>query len=144
MDVSELLGAVFADQATNLVIALLIAVPLLDWVTGSLRAVAGGTFRWSAFDVFVRTQLAGRTIPLTILLLLGRVVSIALPEGLVIPGLELTLITGAGIAAAVPYLVTGCASIVANVNPAAPDRLPTVTEDGAVRQPVSAQERPEP
>ena len=130
MDAGEFLRAVFADPATNLVIAMLIAVPLLDWVTGSLRAIAGGTFRWSAFDVFVRTQLAGRTIPLTILLLLGRVVSIAVPEGLLIPGLDLALITGAGILAAVPYLLRTFASIAANVNPEAPDRLPTVTEDG--------------
>lgn len=124
-------ATVFADQATNVVLALLVVLPLIDWITGSLRAIAGGTFQLSAFDVFVRTQMAGRAVPLAILLVLGRAITVAVPETLVIPGLDLSILTGGGILAAAPFLLVTAKSIVDNANPGTTDRIPTVTEDGS-------------
>jgi hypothetical protein len=128
---TDFIAALFSDPTTNLVIALVIVLPLVDWATGSLRAVANGTFTLSAFDVFVRTQIAGRTLPLTILMLLGRALTVAVPQEPSIPGLDLGLLTAAGIAASVPYVMVAVQSILANVTPSAPDSVPTVTEGGS-------------
>ena len=126
--IQTFVAAVFGDQATNVLIGLLIALPIIDWATGSLRALAGGTFQLDAFDVFVRTQIAGRTVPLTIVLITGRTIAVAVPGTLQIPGLDLSLLTAGGAVAAVPFLATCLASIVGNVNPGTVDRVPTVTE----------------
>jgi len=126
--IQQFVAAVFSDPKANVVLGLLVGLPILDWITGSLRAIAGGTFDWHAFDVFVRTQLAGRAVPLAILIIVGRVISVAIPSELQIPGLDLGLLTGAGIVAAVPFLAVAIGSIISNVNPNVTDSLPTVTE----------------
>ena len=128
MNVDAFVAAIFADQATNVVLALVVVLPIVDWITGSLRAIAGKTFELAAFDVFVRTQIAGRTIPLAILLLLGRAITVAVPETLEVPGFDVSILTGGGILAAVPFLLSSAKSIIDNANPSEPDRLPTVTE----------------
>lgn len=122
------IAQVVSDPVTNFVIVLLVVLPVFDWITGSLRAIANGTFTLAAFDVFVRTQLAGRAVPLILLLLLGRGITVATPSTLVIPGLDLSILTAGGILAAVPFLVRSAKSIVDNVNPNVADVLPTVTE----------------
>ena len=115
---------VFADANTNFVLLLLIVLPLVQYVLGVLRAVANSTFDLSLLDVFIRTDIAGRVLPLTILIVLGRVIDVGAPKELNIPGLDLGLLTGAGIGMAVVYLVVVVQSIVANVNPKAIDTLP--------------------
>lgn len=126
--IKEFVAAVFSDQRANIVMGLLVALPIVDWITGSLRAIASKTFSWDAFDVFVRTQMAGRALPLLILIVIGRTITVAIPTDLEIPGLDLSLLTGAGILAAIPFLVVVIKSIIDNVNPNAADELPTVNE----------------
>lgn len=125
---TDFVAALFADQVTNIVIALLVVLPMVDWITGSLRAIADGTFDLSKFDVFVRTQIAGRTLPLTILLLLGRAITVAIPQEIAIPGLDLGLLTAAGVVAAVPFLAVCVQSILGNVNASVTNPVPTVLE----------------
>jgi hypothetical protein len=126
--IKEFVAAVFSDQRVNIVLGLVVALPIIDWVTGSLRAIASKTFSWDAFDVFVRTQIAGRAVPLVILIIVGRVITVAVPDTMQIPGLDLSLLTGAGILAAIPFLAVGIGSIISNVNPNVTDTVPTVTE----------------
>jgi hypothetical protein len=126
--IQQFVAAIFSDQRANIVMALIVFLPLVDWVTGSLRAVANGTFQWDKFDVFVRTQIAGRAVPLVILITTGRVITVAVPADLEIPGLDLGVLTAGGILAAVPFLVVVVKSIIDNVNPSTTDEIPTVTE----------------
>lgn len=126
--IQQFVAAVFSDSRANVLMALLVGLPILDWVTGSLRAIAGGTFQWDKFDVFVRTQMAGRTIPLIILIITGRVITVAIPADLAIPGLDLSILTAAGALAALPFLAVCVKSIIENVNPNVADSVPTVTE----------------
>jgi hypothetical protein len=129
MDLAGFVRAIFSDQVTNLVIALLIAAPIADWLSGSLRAVADGSFTVEAFDVFVRTQVAGRALPLIILLLIGRLVSVAFTGAVPIPGLDLSIFaTGGAIAAAVPYLITTLNSLRENLTPGSTNAVPNVGE----------------
>lgn len=115
---------VFADANSNFVMFLLIVLPLVQWVTGVLRAFANGTFDVHYLDVFIRTDIAGRVLPTLILILLGRIVSVAAPAAFNVPGLDLGILTGAGIGIAVVYLVVVVKSIIDNVTPTKPDNLP--------------------
>ncbi len=120
----EFVRAVFADQATDYLIALLFLLTITSFVLGTLRAFASGQFDVSLWDTFVRADVAGRVLPLTIVLVLGRVVAVGAPGVLEIPGLNLSVLTGAGAIAAVPYVVGKIQSIIANVNPSATDTPP--------------------
>lgn len=118
------IAEVFSDANTNYVLLLLLVLPLVQFALGVLRAFSNGTFEVKYLDVFIRTDIAGRVIPLLILIVLGRVLDVAAPETLNIPGLDLSLLTGSGIALAVVYLVVVIKSIVDSVNPSHPDTLP--------------------
>lgn len=115
---------IFADANTNYVLLLLLVLPLAQFVTGVLRAISNHTFELKYLDVFIRTDIAGRVLPLLILIVLGRVLDVAAPDTLSIPGLDLSLLTGSGIALAVVYLVVVIKGIIDNVNPSATDAVP--------------------
>ena len=115
---------VFSDQTTNFVLFLLVLLPAVQWITGVARAVANNTFTLQLVDVFVRTDIAGRVVPLGILIITGRIIAVGAPDALEIPGLDLSVLTTGGIAAAVVYLVVVVKNIIDNVNPSQPDAKP--------------------
>lgn len=119
-----MIAQVFSDQNTNFLLFLLFLLPAVQWLTGALRAFSNHTFGLEYLDVFIRTDVAGRVLPLAILLITGRVIDVAAPNSLEIPGLDLSLLTAGGAAAAVVYLVVVVKRIVDNVNPTAPDAVP--------------------
>lgn len=118
------IATVFADPQINFVLLLLILLPVVQFVTGVLRAFSGGSFDLQYLDVFVRTDIAGRVLPLLLLIITGRIVEIAAPAELSIPGLDIGIFTGAGVGFAVVYLVVVIKRIVDNVNPSKTDTLP--------------------
>lgn len=124
------IAAVASDPVTNWAIIALLALPLIDWLLGTLRALRDSTYVAQALDVFVRTKFGGRTVPLIILLILGRTVAVGAPTELTIPGLDLSIITGAGILAAAPYLVVTAKSIIENAtaDTSQPQKNPTPQE----------------
>ena len=115
---------IFADANTNFVIVLLLVLPLVQWVTGILRAFSNHTFDPEYLDVFIRTDVAGRIMPTLILILLGRAIDAFAPKDFQVPGLDLGILTGAGIGLAVVYLVVVVKRIIDNVNPSQSDPLP--------------------
>lgn len=119
-----MIAQVFGDANTNFVLLLLILLPAVQWLTGVLRAVANGTLKWELVDTFIRSDLAGRVLPLLILIVTGRVIDVAAPGTLEIPGLDLALLTTGGLAAAIVYLLVVARRIFDNVNPRVPDTLP--------------------
>lgn len=116
---------VFGDPNVNFILLLVLLLPAIQWVTGVLRAISNSTFSLELVDTFIRSDVAGRVIPLAILIVTGRVIDVAAPKSLSVPGLDLSLLTGGGIAATVVYLVVVAKRIYDNVNPAAPDHAPT-------------------
>jgi len=122
-----MVAQVFGDSTTNAVLLLLVFLPIVQWVTGVLRAFSNGTFQFELIDAFIRSDIAGRVLPLLILIITGRVITVAAPGALNIPGLDLSLLTGGGVAAAVVYLLVVVKRIVDNVNPTATD-TPTKPE----------------
>lgn len=116
----ELLDLLVADPLTNNAIIAVIALALLGFVLGTIRAIADKTFTWSALDVWIRKDLMGRVIPIILLLAFGRVV------GTVSVGdADLALLTAAGLAAAATYAVTAITSIVASLNMKTENPVPT-------------------
>lgn len=102
------------DTIATWVVGLLAFAPILDWIFGVLRSFRDGSFKADALDVFVRTQYAGRVVPLVLLILLGRTIDVAAPAELQIPGLDLSVLVVAGIAPAVIYLGVTVKSIIDN------------------------------
>lgn len=119
------IGDIFANDLTNFVLLLLILLPVVQFVTGVLRAVANGTFNFELLDTFIRSDLAGRVLPLLILILTGRIVELAAPAELEIPGLDIGVFTGAGVGFAVVYLAVVVKRVLDNVNPSVTDTVPT-------------------
>lgn len=92
---------------------------LVELVTGVLKAFASSQFSFSLIDVWVRTQLAGRILPIIVLL----IASAAAPDFSVL-GVDVNILTTAGLAAAATYAASAVASIVSNVTPSATDTPP--------------------
>lgn len=122
-----MVAQVFGDPNVNFVLFLLLFLPAVQWVTGVLRAISNGTFSLELVDAFIRSDMAGRVLPLSILIITGRVIDVAAPDSFQLPGLDLSLLTGGGVAAAVVYLVVVAKRIYDNVNPGVAD-VPTVPE----------------
>lgn len=119
-----MIAAVFGDPNVNFVLLLLILLPAVQWLTGTLRAFSNGTLQVDLIDAFIRSDIAGRVLPLAILIVTGRVIDVAAPTSLNIPGLDLSLLTGGGVVSAVVYLVIVAKRIYDNVNPRVADTLP--------------------
>ena len=102
------------DTIATWTIALLAVAPIIDWLFGVLRSFRDSSFTFDALDVFVRTQYAGRVVPLILLILLGRTIDVAAPSELQIPGLDLSVLVLAGIAPAVIFLGVTLKSIIDN------------------------------
>jgi len=102
-------------MAVNAVTAVVV-VTILDFVTGVLRAVADRTFAWSAVDVWVRTQLLGRVVPIVLIIGAGQVmggVTVGDPAN---GGVSLDLLGVGGMLAAVTVVAAGVKSILDNLN----------------------------
>ena len=93
---------------------------LLELITGALRAFASGQFAWSLVDTWVRTDLAGRILPITVVLIAGA----AAPD-LSVLGVQVDILTTTGLAAAAVYAAATLASIVGSVNPQIADTPPS-------------------
>lgn len=115
---------VWGDTNTNFVLLLLYLLPAAQWLTGVLRAFSNKSLDLEYLDVFIRSDVAGRILPITILLVLGRVITVAAPGDFQVPGLDLSMLTGAGVVAAAVYLTVVAKRLLDNVNPSAPDQLP--------------------
>lgn len=120
----DFVGAMFADSLTNWTIYLVLLLPAFDWIVGVLRAIADRTFDIACVDVFLRKTVAGRVVPILLLVLLGRAITVGAPGDLAIPGVDLSLVTAAGVAAAVPFLLATLASIYRSLDLNMPDAAP--------------------
>ena len=119
MDFGHLVLAAFQGP-TGIAIWGVALLGALELVTGILKAVAKSQFTFDLVDVWVRTQLAGRILPIVVVLIAGA----ASPDFSVL-GLDVNPLTTLGLAGAATYAASALASIVNNVNPAAADTPPT-------------------
>jgi hypothetical protein len=119
MDFGHLVLAAFQGP-TGIAIWGIAVLAAVELVTGVLKAFAKSQFSLTLIDVWVRTQLAGRVLPIVIVLVAGA----ASPDFSVL-GLDVNPLTALGLAGAATYAASAIASIMDNVNPAAADTPPT-------------------
>lgn len=119
---SDAFAQLGADSIQWTVIVTILALGVLDFVFGVLRAVAnktGPAFDISLLDVWVRTQLAGRIVPIILVLLFS-----ALAPSVQIAGFTFSPLAIAANTAAGAYALTTSKSIIDSLNTGTTDRLP--------------------
>lgn len=117
MDV--LLAKLPGDPVTNAAAIGVVVLALLDFVIGTVRAVADGTFTFESFSTWVRAQLLGHVIPIILLLTFGQVIG-----SISVGGLSFNVVVAAGLAGAASYAATTINSVIDSVNPSADDPIP--------------------
>lgn len=125
MTIQQVLGDFFATPAGAMVVVLF-GLALLDLALGVLAAIRDKVFTWAAIDSWVRRTLAGRIVPVTLVLIVGHLlggISIAGDIGsqLTSPGAWLT---GAGLAAGATIVAATAASILDSLRPQADRAVP--------------------
>jgi Bacteriophage holin family len=99
-------------------IAGIAALALLDFVTGSLRAIQGGQFSLDKFSTWVRTSLI-QVVIITLTIVAGKALG-----SITIGDFSIDVIGLAGLAAAASFAATTGKSILDNLNPKVADTPP--------------------
>lgn len=121
----------FFDSDTGRYAALVLVLPLVDWVLGALAAVRDGTFQLDSVAAFIRKHVAGRVLPIWLLMFLGYFTS-----NITLPGVDLPVFSTFGTVLAVAYIVETIGSILRSWGPvAAPGEPQTLLNRDPV-QPV--------
>jgi len=110
--------ASFFDSPAGQAVAALVVLGLADLLLGVFAAVRDNVFSWEAIDAWVRSQLAGRILPIAAILILGHIAGgISFDDGtsgvLSVGG----IITGGGLVAAGLYVITTAASLLESLQP---------------------------
>lgn len=117
MDV--LLAKLPGDPVANAAVIGVVFLAILDFLLGTIRAIAGGTFEVSSFSAWVRNQLLGHVVPITLLLTFGQVAGT-----ITVGGFSFNALIAAGLAAAATYAAVTAKSVIDSVSPSAPDVVP--------------------
>lgn len=115
-----ILAQLGADPLTNNAILAVVAVAVLDFLTGAVRAIADKTFSLVYLDVWVRKQLAA-VVTIVLVLVFGRFVGT-----ITVGDLSLSVLTSAGIVAAATFVAAQLKSILDNLNTSAGNPPPAV------------------
>src|SRR5262245_61157973 len=97
----------FLNSPSGQALVVLLAAAFADFLTGSFAAIRDGTFALDSVAAWVRKHVAGRVLPIGVLLALGYFGG---------PGVA-QLFTAGAIAAAAAYVAETAASILGNLNP---------------------------
>jgi hypothetical protein len=116
---AELLQKLQADQPAIAAVLIVSLLGLLEFLFGILDAVRNNQFGLPYLDVWVRTQLLGKIVPIILILSFSYVVG-----SVNIGGFQLNLLFLAGQTAAVAYGLTTIDSIIKSVRPDVPDSPP--------------------
>ena len=111
MNFTAAIEAFFASD-TGRYAALVLILPLTDWVLGVLAAIRDGTFTLDSLAAFLRKHIAGRVLPIWVLMFLGYVT-----QSLVIPVVEWPVFASLGTAAALAYIAETIGSILRSWGP---------------------------
>ena len=113
---------VLLAQLTNTLegkaIAAMAALALLDFVTGSLRAIQSGQFTLDAFATWVRTSLI-HVVIVTLVIVTGKALG-----PISFGDVQIDVIGVAGLTAAASFCASSLKSIVDNLNPRVADEIP--------------------
>jgi len=120
MTFGDILAKLSADPTINAAIIGITVLAVVDFVTGSLRAFSTGTFKLEAFDTWVRVQIAGRVLPIILVLVAGTIVG-----NITVGTFSFNVLTAAALVAAATFALSAGKSIADNLNPAEVHPVPT-------------------
>jgi hypothetical protein len=109
--VEAILAQLQGDPLTNSAIIAVVALAVLDFITGTVKSLAGGTFDIALIDVWVRKTLLGRVVTIVLVLGFGRFVGT-----FTVGDTNLAILTATGLTAAATFAAAEIASIVSNLN----------------------------
>lgn len=98
------------DPITNSAIIGVVSLAVLDFITGTIKSIAGGTFDISLVDVWVRKTLLGRVLTIVLVLGFGRFIGT-----ITVGDTHLDVLTAAGLVAAATFAAAAVASIIQNI-----------------------------
>src|SRR5512142_19397 len=98
MALGDLLKHLFTNPAAATAVQGIVVLAFIDFLSGTVRALADKTFVLSLIDVWVRTKLIGRVVPIVILFLGSQVVG-----DLSVLGLQTNILFDTATAAAVTF-----------------------------------------
>ena len=118
MDFRVTLDAFFSSQAGQLALWVVL-LPVVDLVLSLAAAVRDGTFQLDAIAAFLRKHVAGRIVPIWILLFVGH-----FADQWLVPVVDVPALTAVGVAAAGLYVAETAGSIFRSWGPSTgPDML---------------------
>lgn len=115
----QILAQLQADPATNTAILAVVSLAVLDFITGTVRALVDRTFSLNYLDGWVRKHLLA-VVTITLVLGFGRFVG-----HIVIGPTDLSVLTGAGLVAAASFAATALKSVLDNLSFSVQDTPPT-------------------
>lgn len=119
MDIRTTLDAFFASTSGQIALWVVV-LPVLDWVLGVLAAIRDGTFTLDSVASFLRKHVAGRVVPIWMLLLVG-----FFADQWLVPVVDVPALTAVGMAAAGLYVAETIGSILRSWGPATGPALVT-------------------
>lgn len=119
MQFGQLISGMFSDPIVSNAFWAVIGLCLLNFVLGSLRAFANHVFELTALDAWIRSDVAGRVLPILITLLAAQ----ALPDLSVFGVTGEAALNAFGLAQAAAYIVATLASVAINVRPPDPQKF---------------------
>lgn len=109
MNFGDAFAELMASPAGMAVVGV-VALAILEFATGVLRSVAAKQFDVTLVDTWVRKTIAGRVLPIILLLLFG-----AFVPDLSIIGLQIDILTVTGTTAAAAFAASAIGSILENI-----------------------------
>jgi hypothetical protein len=117
MNVQQLLAQVFGDPIAGSAVGAVVVLCIAQFVTGSIRAFSNGSFTASAFDAWIRKDVAGRVLPILATFLVARSLPDLSTFGIPVEAGLLAF----GLLQAGTYVVAALAGIKDNVSPPPPE-----------------------
>jgi len=114
----DVLLAQLTNSLEGKAIAAMATLALLDFVTGSLRAIQAGQFTLDAFATWVRVSLI-HVVIVTLVIITGKALG-----PLSFGDITIDVISLAGLAGAASFCATALKSIIDNLNPGVRDVVP--------------------
>jgi hypothetical protein len=116
MNFGELATQLFGDPIAGSAVWAVVVLCVAQFALGSIRAFSNKTFVVSSFDAWIRTDVAGRVIPIILIFLMAK----AVPD-LSVFGIPVESgLMAFGVAQATTYIISSLGSIYQNVRPPDP------------------------
>lgn len=119
MNFTTIVTELFGDPLSGNAVVAVVLLSILQFAAGSIRAIANGSFMLTALSAWIRTDVAGRVLPILLIFITAR----AMPD-LSMYGVPVESgLVAFGLLQAGSYIISAVASIKDNVVPPPPGLL---------------------